>query len=456
MIRSLSYQPPELLAACFAEERGTLLLDSALLHPELGRYSYLLIWPFAELRAKGERLWLDKQLLVGDPFKILEGLLELPLERVVELPPFQGGAAGLLGYELGHHFESLSRAPEESMPLDDLHLGLYDLLIAWDHQREAAWLISQGWPESDPQRRDQRAQARAALLLLEMERRSLIPKPSPPKAQALAQWRPRFNKPKYLQKIQEVIDAIRAGEIFQANLSLAFDVQLPEQEPWGLYKRLRATNPAPFAGFYNMGSAQLLSSSPERFIKVERGAVETRPIKGTRPRGADPQEDQRLGEELLQSEKDRAENLMIVDLMRNDLSRVCAPGSVQVKRLCDLERYASVQHLVSVVQGQLEPGRGPLDLLRASFPGGSITGAPKIRAMEIITELEEDSRGPYCGSLILLGPDGFMDSSIIIRSLILKGAQARVQAGGGIVADSDPQAEYEELCFKAQRLLALL
>jgi para-aminobenzoate synthetase component 1 len=257
--------------------------------------------------------------------------------------------------------------------------------------------------------------------------------------------------------VQKVIDYILAGDIFEANISQRFKADLPAGlAPFDLYRRLREINPAPFAAYLNFKDTQLASASPERFLKLSAGYVETRPIKGTRPRGKSEEEDATLARELVASEKDWAENVMIVDLLRNDLSRVCENHSVQVPQLCGLESYPSVHHLVSVVTGRLRSGMGALDLLKAAFPGGSITGAPKLRAMEIIAELEPTRRGPYCGSVAYLGFDGALDSSIIIRSFCIRQGQVSFQAGGAVVADSVPRQEQEEVLAKAGALFRAL
>ncbi|MGF1612091.1 MAG: aminodeoxychorismate synthase component I, partial [Kiloniellales bacterium] len=280
-----------------------------------------------------------------------------------------------------------------------------------------------------------------------------LPEPAAAGAAAAA----NFTRPAYEAAVQRGIDYIHAGDIFQANLSQRFSARLPAGEtPFMLYRRLRALNPAPFAAYLKFGQDVIASSSPERFLKLSDGQVESRPIKGTRPRGHDAAEDEALARELLASEKDRAENVMIVDLLRNDLSRVCRDSSVAVPELCVLERYATVYHLVSTIVGELRPGKTAVDLLEASFPGGSITGAPKIRAMEIIAELEPTRRGPYCGSIGYIGFDGDMDSSIVIRTFSIHGDQVSFQVGGGIVADSRPAEEYEETLAKGRALLAAL
>ena len=265
-----------------------------------------------------------------------------------------------------------------------------------------------------------------------------------------------FTHRAYLDAISQLRDYILAGDIFQANLSQRFEAALSEPT-WSLYRRLRTQNPAPFAAYLDYPDVVVISASPERFLRVdEAGHVETRPIKGTRPRGVTPEHDAALGAALVESAKDRAENLMIVDLMRNDLSRVCAPGTVRVSELFALERHATVHHLVSTVIGDLAAGSDGLDLLRATFPGGSITGAPKLRAMELIAELEPSQRGVYCGSIGYCSVTGALDMSIAIRTAVALRNRVYFSAGGGIVADSDPEQEYRETLDKARSLIDAL
>jgi para-aminobenzoate synthetase component 1 len=268
--------------------------------------------------------------------------------------------------------------------------------------------------------------------------------------------RSTFTRDEYLDAVTRVREHILAGDIYQANLSQRFDAPLRESA-WSLYRRLRTQNAAPFAAFLDLPDATILSASPERFLQVdEAGHVETRPIKGTRARLEDPAADAAAGEALLASAKDRAENVMIVDLMRNDLSRVCAPGTVRVPELFALERYATVHHLVSTVVGTLGPGKTAFDLLRAAFPGGSITGAPKIRAMEIISELEPTERGVYSGAIGYISLSGAMDMNIAIRTAVVRDGRVYFSAGGGVVADSDPVREYQETLDKARGIIEAL
>jgi para-aminobenzoate synthetase component 1 len=465
-----------------------LFFDSALRHPTLGRYSFLTADPFEWILARGTHTWVSGEagvrqpadaekgdsppLLKGtvpffSPFAVLaERLRRYHAEPLPGLPPFQGGAAGLFGYDLCHHLERLPRPRFDEFEVPDLAVGLYDWVIAFDHLRKRAWLVSTGFPETEPARRRRRARRRAQAV-----KRWLRTTPTGNLGGHVSNVPPilacrwpipdcpglisNFSRDGYLQAVRRVSEYIRAGDCFQVNLAQRL-LHPAQESPLELYLRLRACNAATFAGYFDLGEFMIVSASPERFLHVEKGEVETRPIKGTRPRGATPAEDQARIQELLQSEKDRAENIMIVDLLRNDLGRVCRYGSVRVEAVCRLESYRFVHHLVSEVRGRLRSELGPMDLLRAAFPGGSVTGAPKIRAMEIIAELEPTARGPYCGSLGYLGFDGTMDSNILIRTLTVGRGWVQFPVGGGIVADSVPEREYEETWHKAEGLLRTL
>jgi len=347
-------------------------------------------------------------------------------------------------------------------------VGLYDWVIAWDHDASRAWVISQGFPETDLNRRQDRAAARlgevkAALTTGPAARRvkqdirtldagRLAPQwPAP----GLADLSSNFSRDAYLRAVECVIEYIRAGDIFQANLSQRLIYPMRESA-LSLYQRLRERNPAPFAAYFADDDWAIASASPERFVCLRDGEIETRPIKGTRGRRTVPEADLFSRDELRESAKDRAENVMIVDLLRNDLSRVCLPGTLRVPALCAVETYETVQHLVSEIRAQIRPGLDAWDLFAAVFPGGSITGAPKVRAMEIIAELEPTVRGPYCGSLFYVGFDGTADSSILIRTFTCKDGWVQCPVGGGIVAQSDPRAEYEETLHKAEGMVRAL
>jgi para-aminobenzoate synthetase component 1 len=447
-----------------------LFLDSASGPGELARYSYVTAQPFAWLQSRGRQTRLSgKRQSAANPFTVLaEQLKHFTTESRPGLPPFQGGAAGTFGYDLCHHLERLPRPRCDDFAVPDLAIGLYDWVVAFDHAQERSWLISTGLPEQSPARRRQRARRRLrqmlALLRRQLRDYETIRTSSDLPVDALARSHAvphlpgvlsNLDRPGYLHAVRRAIEYIHAGDCFQVNLAqrLLHSATMP---PLELYGRLRERNPAPFAGYFDLGNFVIASASPERFLRVRDGEVQTRPIKGTRPRGGTPAEDQAQIAELLISPKDRSENVMIVDLLRNDLGRVCRYGSVQVAALCRLESFRTVHHLVSEVVGVLRPGQGPVDLLRAAFPGGSVTGAPKIRAMEIIAELEPTARGPYCGSLGYIGFDGSMDTSILIRTFTIGRGWVQFPVGGGIVADSDPEREYDETWHKAEGLLRAL
>jgi len=379
------------------------------------------------------------------------------------LPPFQGGVAGLFGYELARTLENIPAARIDDLPTPPLAVGFYDVVLAFDHQTNEAWIISQGFPETDPKARRERAQDR-----LNQAQQWLTNPPSPtacrfatkPAADLSEQFDINLNDitsnlspDGYRQMIEQAVEYIYAGDIFQVNLSQRL-LCPARSNSIDLYLQLRQKNPAPYAGYFDLGDAQICSTSPECFLTLRNREVETRPIKGTRGRSGQPEADLYAGDELQLSEKDLAENVMIVDLLRNDLSRVCTPDSIHVAQLCQIETFAFVKHLVSIVRGTLQPKTSPFDLLRACFPGGSITGAPKIRAMEIIAELEPTARGAYCGSLAYIGFDGQIDSNILIRTVTAGHGWWQIPVGGGIVAQSTPDDEYRETWHKARGMLA--
>lgn len=445
----LAYGDPVAAFLPFAGDPVAALLESAAQDGERGRYSYLAVEPFRLIIAEGSGcVRVDGRPVAGDPFAVLKGeLAALPAPSGACPVPFRTGAVGVFGYGLGRYVERLPEPKPDDLKMPDMVVGLYDTVIAFDHAERAAWLISSGISGADPK-------ARAAHVLARLES---APRQAPePDWAPHSPWRAEQSRAEMEAAVARTIAYIRAGDIFQANITQRMRAARPEGlSDLGLYLRLRALSPAPFAALLSCGpDLSVISASPERFLRLSaEGEVETRPIKGTRPRSADPRRDAALAAELQDSAKDRAENLMIVDLMRNDLGRVSRLGSVEVPVLNGLETFASVHHLVSVVKSRLKPGLGPVDLLRACFPGGSVTGAPKIRAMEIIHELEPRPRGVYCGAIGWIGTDGAMDTSIVIRTLTRAGGTLLAQAGGGIVADSDPAAEYEESLVKLAPLL---
>jgi para-aminobenzoate synthetase component 1 len=431
------------------------LLESALVEGRLGQWSFLGVEPFLTFSAVGKKILLRQngrdESSEGNPFTALSSLLQkYQLAKPSPAPPFIGGAVGFFGYDLGQVLEKLPSIAVNDLNFPDCFLGFYDVIVAIDHLEQRAFICSSGLAESDLARR----KARAAEKLAQTKERLLAEtssSPAPPPAE-MPSLISNFTRPEYIEAIARTKEYIAAGDIYQVNLSQRFSCEL-QVSPLELYRRLRAFNPAPFAGLLLEEDWALVSASPERFLQVRGDWVETRPIKGTRPRGATPEEDARLGEELLVSEKDRAENVMIVDLERNDLGKVCDYGTVKTTELWTLEKYPTVFHLVSTVEGRLSAGKTSVDLLKASFPGGSITGAPKVRAMEIIEELEPTKRGPYTGAMGYLCFSGDMDTNIIIRSFVIKDGKAYFQVGGGIVADSDPAAEYQETLDKGRALV---
>jgi para-aminobenzoate synthetase component 1 len=422
-----------------ADRPRLAILDSAMSHATLGRWSYVACDPAGVFTVRGGRAAWNGEDLADPPLAALRALLvRHRQDRRPDGPPFQGGAVGTFAYEAAHLFEALPKVPADPTA-SQIDLGLYDTLLAIDGIERRAILVG-------------RDAARIEALRLRLQ----APPKSLPRLPSLA-WRQETHRSVYEDQVRRVVRYIRDGDIFQANLSQRF-VGHPDGplDPLAAYQALRTANPAPFGALLVDGPRFIASTSPERFLRVSGRSVEARPIKGTIRRHRDPGQDRRAAARLAASEKDRAENVMIVDLLRNDLSRVCKPTSVAVPALCAVETYASVHHLTSVVTGRLAEGRDALDLVAAAFPGGSITGAPKIRAMEIIAELERRPRGVYCGSVGWLGFDGDMDLNIAIRTAAFDGEALSLNAGGGITLLSDPSAEYEETLAKAERLLEAL
>ena len=428
-----------------------VFLDSASRHAVLGRYSFVAADPFGTFTVDDGVAFWNGEAFAGHPVPALKSLLaRFGQSTLPGLPPFQGGAAGFFGYEFGRVLEKLPSAVTE-MRCPDAVLHFFDAVLAFDHVANRGWLISTGWPGPAEQDRARRAGERAEFFL----DRLVMPSPPDRRSAPVSDWSSNFTKESYAEAVRKVIDYIRAGDIFQANIAQRFTASLPaEFDTLAFYRTLRAINPATFGALLKFDDLTIASSSPERFFTVRAGQVESRPIKGTARRSDDPITDRALAKQLRASEKDRAENVMIVDLLRNDLSRVCRAHSVQVPVLCDLESYAAVHHLVSVVRGELAAGQTAVDLLAACFPGGSITGAPKIRAMQIITEIEQYARQVYCGSIGYFGFDGSADQNIAIRTVMFRDRKAVFQAGGGVTILSDPLAEYEETLIKAQRIFA--
>lgn len=419
-------------------------LDSAWPASRVGRYDIVTALPRVTLVTHGEETrvnYADGRVEASrvEPLELLRAHLG-PL-RPQAAAPFAGGALGYFGYDLGRRTHRLPSLASDGEGLPEMAVGLYDGALVIDHQVRGCRL----WASDDAAGRDWMERFLAALKM----------PPSICEFTLDGEIETSLSREAYGRAFERVQHYIRAGDCYQVNLALRFTAPC-QGHPWPLYQALRARNPAPFSAWLNFPFGQVLSSSPERFLSVREGVVETRPIKGTRARSEDPGEDARRMAELSSSAKDRAENLMIVDLLRNDLGQVCVPGSVSVPSLFALESYATVHHLVSTVRGRLRPGMTALDQLAAAFPGGSITGAPKLRAMQIIEELEAERRGVYCGAIGYLGVDGGMDTNIAIRTLTQVDGHLRFWAGGGLVADSDAESEYRECQDKARALREVL
>ncbi|GKW50675.1 aminodeoxychorismate synthase component I [Halomonas sp. NCCP-2165] len=444
-LHSLPYRPDPLgYFAALRRRPGAVLLDSGRPAAPGGRYDILSSDPLATLTvAPGGGVQCDADLALPDsPFAAQQALLAyLDVEAPESDLPFLGGLIGYWSYDLGRCLERQGEAARDAVSLPWSRVGLYDWALILDHEAETCTLVASA--------------ARRAQVLGWLAAR-------PPESvpfRISAPFEAELDRAGYGLRFRAVQEYIHAGDCYQINLAQRFSAPY-EGDLWGAYLRLRQATPTPFAGYLawdgGAGPQGVLSLSPERFIQAEHGRVETRPIKGTRPRGDDTEADAALAEELQRSDKDRAENVMIVDLLRNDLGRVCRPGSVRVPQLCGLESYANVHHLVSVVTGELAADASPLDLLAAAFPGGSITGAPKVRAMQIIDELEPSRRSLYCGSLGYVDQRGHMDTSIAIRTAVADRGRLHLWGGGGLVADSDEEAEYRETLDKIRHLMQAL
>ncbi|MGF6554761.1 para-aminobenzoate synthetase component 1 [Pseudomonas sp. S30_BP2TU TE3576] len=430
--------PAEYFAA-IRHAPGAVLLDSGRPSADRGRYDLLSAWPLEQLTVSPDESGDDfLQRLRDNLTRLGEATLPAPYEL-----PFVGGLIGYLSYDFGRHLERLPSQARDDLQLPDARFGLYGWALISDHHSLTSQLVFHPTlPDSERQR----------LTELFSQPAAEVGKPF----KLLTPMTADLSADEYRQAIERIQQYIQAGDCYQVNFAQRFRAPC-QGDSWAAYCALRTACPTPFSGFQSLpDGAAVLSLSPERFVKVSQGHVETRPIKGTRPRGLTPEQDAANAAELLASPKDRAENLMIVDLLRNDLGRTCRTGSVRVPELFSLESYPNVHHLVSSVTGELADGRDALDLIAGSFPGGSITGAPKIRAMQIIDELEPTRRGLYCGSLVYLDVRGEMDSSIAIRSLLVKDGQVCCWGGGGIVADSEWQAEYQESITKVKVLLDTL
>jgi para-aminobenzoate synthetase component 1 len=435
--------------AALARTPWSIFLDSGRPHSDQGRYDIFAAEPYLTMRTRGPYTEIRgrdslEEVSEENPFQLVKRYLGAPVPSNTDLP-FSSGAMGYFAYDLGRSLEQLPVVAENDIGLPEMAVGLYDWVVVVDHSERCAWLVGRGRDEQSFDEWDR---------ILEMVQKPSGLSPYLP-FRVLTPVISNLDRSSYAQAFRRIKHYIREGDCYQVNLAQRFSARV-SGDPWEAYQHLRRLNPAPYSAYFNIPEGVVLSSSPERFLKVQAGQVETKPIKGTRPRSPYKARDHALADELRKSPKDRAENLMIVDLLRNDLGKTCAIGSIRVPKLFEIESFATVHHLVSTVTGRLAPGKHALDLLAGCFPGGSITGAPKLRAMEIIEELEPHRRSVYCGAIGYIGYDGSMDTNIAIRTLVLDKWRMHGWAGGGIVMDSVLEEEYQETLDKAAAMLRLL
>jgi para-aminobenzoate synthetase component 1 len=440
----------------------SFFLDSALSSKKLGRFSFLGCDPFLVFKSKGDSITLEskagkKESFKANPFSTLKEIFEkYSCESSNSKLPFLCGGVGYFSYDLKNFIEELSDKAVDDLKNPDCIMGFYDVVIIYDNLSGQAYIASSGLPESGAKlirRRCDRLKEFKAKMRTRNCRAGLnLPCNEMSSTKKL---KSNFSKSDYIKTIEKAKRYIRKGDIYQVNISQRFETEI-DSSPENLYLRLRSVSPAPFASYLGFGDISVMSSSPERFLLKRGGYIETRPIKGTRPRGTSAASDLLLEHELKKSVKDNAEHIMIVDLERNDLGRICDYGTVLPSESAVVEKYSNVSHLVSTVKGKLRREVDPIDCFLAAFPGGSITGAPKVRSMEIIEELENVKRSIYTGAIGYISFDGNMDTSIAIRTLVAKNNKAYFSVGGGIVADSDPESEYQETLDKAAGIFQAL
>lgn len=441
----------------FAGENYSIFLDSSDENPSFGRYSFIFTDPFYKFTARSSDCFsrLRRALAKVHPCPSVNAGANQPFNEKIPA----GAAAGYFSYDAGLRLEKIKTKSYDELKWPLIQLGFYDAFFFYDHLHKNLYALSTGLPETTPRKKSERAKRRLDLFM----KRILRPTKGTsaddqesgeycPASDGMPQISSNFTKSRYVRAVNRIKEYIAAGDVYQVNLSRRFysEINLP---PYVLYKNIRWKNRVPFGAYLNFGRKKILSFSMERFLKIKGQVAETRPIKGTAPRGKNRAQDERNARGLFSSEKNKAELLMIVDLERNDLGRVCEYGSVHVDRLYEIEKYATVFHLVSTIRGKIASGRTPLDCLTACFPGGSITGAPKIRSMEIIDELEKTGRGVYCGSIGYMGFDGTCDINVAIRTIVIDGKKAVFNSGGGITYDSNPVQEYEETIHKVRTFL---
>jgi anthranilate/para-aminobenzoate synthase component I len=458
------------------EAPNSYLLESIKGPDKISRYSFIGAEPFLEFSVKNGSVKIThkrkKSVTSEPPLRKLRELVNAYRASPVKgVPPFTGGAVGIMSYDFIHYFERLPKTAADDLNIPDAHFLFIDTAVAIDHKLRKTFLVScpaaeetiaesggpvKSWGSyyDSASEKINNLNTKISHLFLEPQRdvKDLRKK----KSKASIKIRHEMSKENYMKIVGRAKEYIRAGDIFQANLSQRVSADIGDASSWEIYKVLSRINPSPFAAYMNMGDYFIASSSPERLVRVNRTTVETRPIAGTRPRGKDAEGDREMKADLLLNEKERAEHLMLIDLERNDLGRISDYSSVKVDELMITEEYSHVIHIVSNVKGRMAAGKDCFDAIRATFPGGTITGVPKVRCMEIIDELEPVVRGPYTGAIGYIGFTGAMDLNIIIRTFVIKDSTAYVQAGAGIVADSDPEKEYYETLKKAEALIKTL
>ncbi|MFH0775471.1 MAG: aminodeoxychorismate synthase component I [bacterium] len=459
---------PSSAYSCIRSE-NSFLLESVKGKDRIAAFSFVGFEPFLVVKAYGNRMIVRSEkgetTLQGNPFHLLRGIL-----KEAEAHPHFKGGFGYFGYELAWFIEDLPKRKKDGLDLPDLYLIFPKHLLVFDHKLQSLNILSPNREEVEErvqslEFRVQSSEFRVQSLEFRVQSSEFRVQSLEFGVQSLefgvrsSEFRVRidsnFTKEEYIKMAERAKEHIKAGDIYQANLSQRLSCRI-ETDPWILYQRLTAINPSPFSAYLELDGFSIVSSSPERLIRVKNGKIETRPIAGTRPRGKIKAEDENLASELILSQKERAEHIMLVDLERNDIGRVCKYGTVKVDKLMVIERYSHVMHIVSNISGELKPDIDFIDCILATFPGGTITGVPKVRCMEIIDELEPTKRGPYTGSIGYIGFDGTMDLNIIIRTFVIKDGVAYIQVGGGIVADSEPELEYYETLHKAEALIQSL
>jgi anthranilate/para-aminobenzoate synthase component I len=454
----------------------SFILESIKGPEKIARYSFAGTGAFLTFKVKNGSVEIGckgKNLVCSsNPLKRLRELMSrYRLITQTDLPPFTGGAVGLISYDFVHYLERLPRTTVDDINIPDAHFMFFDTVVAVDHKLRKMFLIScpaaseiitgesgkaVNWDISYKNSCNKIEDLYNKIISKVPDNPVIVKRPCRPRSFRPFDIHHEMDKEKYMNMVKKVKEYIRAGDIFQANLSQRVSANIGTTRPWDIYKVLSGINPSPFAAYMDMGNYHISSSSPERLVRVIGDTAETRPIAGTRPRGVDAESDRNMRAELLLDEKERAEHLMLIDLERNDLGKISDYSTVIVDELMTTEDYSHVIHIVSNIRGTIVKGRDCFDTIKAVFPGGTITGVPKVRCMEIIDELEPVARGPYTGSLGYIGFTGAMDLNIIIRTFVIKDSVAYVQAGAGIVADSDPGREYYETLKKAEALIRTL